>query len=168
METSKCFMFRKLCACLYAFRNIGKSNPISIVDQIICPLGHFTLMIFVVGRTFLRWTYNIMKFPVHLEPETADFYSFFVCVFVVGARARLLHIYVFSSLFLIVPLQVNVIFLWSSPPPLFNRFFYTRDLLFCDPPIGSHNIASFLFPNIVLLHVSNMCRLFASYPWYHQ
>ena len=89
-------MFRKLCACLYAFRNIGKSNPISIVDQIICPLGHFTLMIFVVGRTLSSWEDTTMKFPMHPESATAEFScSIYFLIFVVGVQERLLHINVF-------------------------------------------------------------------------
>ena len=35
-----------------------------------------------------------MKLPVHPESTTEDFF-FLECVFVVGARARILHTYVF-------------------------------------------------------------------------
>ena len=41
MEISKFFIFGKMCACLSVLGNIGKYNPLSIVDMIICPLGYF-------------------------------------------------------------------------------------------------------------------------------
>ena len=91
MDTSKCFMLVKICSCLYISGNIGKSNLPSIVDLIISPLVHFALMIFVVGRTLLRWGDIAMKFPVHPESATAEFSSFVSCFFVVGSQAILIH-----------------------------------------------------------------------------
>ena len=52
MDTSECFMFGKICAYLFVFGNIGKPNPLSIVDLIISSIGCFVLIIFVVGRIF--------------------------------------------------------------------------------------------------------------------
>ena len=98
LETSECFMIGKIWARIYVFGNIGKSNIPYIVDLILYPLGHFSFIIFVVGCTLFRWADNSMKFPVHTESATAEFSSFVSCVFfVVGAQARLLHTYLFSS-----------------------------------------------------------------------
>ena len=97
METSECFMFGKICESIAVFGNIGKYNPPSIVDLIICPLGHFALIIFVFGHTLFRWDNNAMKYPVNPESSTMEFSSFFLCVFVVGALAILLNTYAFSS-----------------------------------------------------------------------
>ena len=81
METSECFIFEKICACLAVLGNIGKSNPPYIVDLIICPLGNDLLILYVVGRKLFRWTDTAMKFPVHPEPAIAEFSSSFSCVF---------------------------------------------------------------------------------------
>ena len=91
-------MFGHICACLAVFCNVGKYNTPSIVDLIACPLGHLVLIIFVVGCTLFRWEDTAIEFPVHLESATTEFYSFFSCdFFVLGARARLIHTYIFSS-----------------------------------------------------------------------
>ena len=98
MDTSECFMFGKRCDCLDLFVNVGKYNSPSIADLIICPLGKFSLIIFIVGRTLLRWKDTDVKLPVHPESATTELSSFVFCVFfVVGNRARLLHKYIFSS-----------------------------------------------------------------------
>ena len=98
METSECFMFGNICACITVIGNIGKYNHPSILDLIVRPLGNFTLIIFVVSCTLLRWEDTVMKFPVHSESATAEFScSIFFLFFVVGAREeRLLHTYAFS------------------------------------------------------------------------
>ena len=83
METSECFMFGNLCACIAVLGNIGKYNHPSIVDLIIRPLVSFTFIIFVVSRTLFRWADTAIKFPVHPESITAEFYSFVSCVFFV-------------------------------------------------------------------------------------
>ena len=87
METSECFIFGKIRECISVLGNIGKYNSTYIVDLIICPLGKFILIMFLVGRTLFRWANNAMKFPVHPESTTADF-SRLICFlfFVVGAQ----------------------------------------------------------------------------------
>ena len=72
MKTSEFFMFGKICACLDIFGNIGKSNSPSIVDLIIFPLGNVSMIIFVVGRTFFRWSDTAMNFFVRPESATAN------------------------------------------------------------------------------------------------
>ena len=72
IETSECFMFGNICACITVIGNIGKYNHPYILDLIIRPLGNFTLIIFVVSRTLLRWVEISMKFPVHPESTTAE------------------------------------------------------------------------------------------------
>ena len=67
METSECFIFGKICACLDVIGNIVKYNSPYIVDLIICPLGHFSLIIFAVGRTLFRWAYTAMDLPCILN-----------------------------------------------------------------------------------------------------
>ena len=67
METIKYYMFGKICACIAIFANIGKYNSPSIVDLIICPLGQFELIIFVVVLTLFRWEDTDIKFTVHTE-----------------------------------------------------------------------------------------------------
>ena len=85
-----------MCACLAVLGRIGKSNSLSIVDMIICPLGYFALMIIVVGCTLFRWEDTAMKLPVHPESATAEFScSIYFLIFVVGVQERLLHINVF-------------------------------------------------------------------------
>ena len=54
METSECLMFGETRACPSVFGKIGKSNPPFIVGLIICPLGKFSLIIFVVGLNCFR------------------------------------------------------------------------------------------------------------------
>ena len=98
MKTSDCFMFGKICSCLAIFGNTGKSNPPSIVDLIIYPLGNFALIIFVAGCTLFRWADTSMKFLVNPESATAEFSSFVSCLFfVVGAQSRFLHTYILSN-----------------------------------------------------------------------
>ena len=97
METSACLVFGKICACISVLGSIDKYDSPSMVDMIICPLGHFSLIIFVVGCTLFRWEDTAIEFPVHLESATTEFYSFFSCdFFVLGARAILIHTYIFS------------------------------------------------------------------------
>ena len=96
METSEIFMSGNIFACLYVLGKIGKSNYPSIIDLIVCPLGNFALIIFVVGHTLFRWADTAMKLPIHPESDTEEFSSFVSCCFVVGDGARLLHTYVFS------------------------------------------------------------------------
>ena len=95
METSECFIFGKICACLDVRGNIGKYNSPSIVDIVICPLGHFLLTIFVVGHTLFRWADTDMKFPMHHESATAEFYCSILFLIIFCAREKLVHIYVF-------------------------------------------------------------------------
>ena len=71
MVTSEYFMFGKICTCIGIFVNIDKSNSPSILDLIVYPLGHFSLIIFVVGSKFFRWTYTAIKFPMRPESATA-------------------------------------------------------------------------------------------------
>ena len=79
-------MFSKIWACLYLFVNVDKYNPPSIVDLIIYPLGHFALMIFVVGCTLYRWADTVLKPPMHPDLATAEFSYFVSCLFfVVGS-----------------------------------------------------------------------------------
>ena len=73
METSERLIFGKICACLALIVSIGKSNPPSIVDLIVCPLGNSALIIFVVGRSLFRWADTYMKLPVHPESANAIF-----------------------------------------------------------------------------------------------
>ena len=61
------FMFEIICTCPAIFGNIGKSNSPSFVDLIICPLGNFALIFFVVGCTLFRWEDTATKFLVHPE-----------------------------------------------------------------------------------------------------
>ena len=87
IEISYCFIFGKICACLYVLGNISKSNSHSILGLIICPLVNFALMIFVVGRTLSSWEDTTMKFPMHPESATAEFScSIYFLIFVVGAQ----------------------------------------------------------------------------------
>ena len=65
METSACLVFGKICACISVLGSIGKYDSPSMVDMIICPLGHFSLIIFVVGRTLFRWSDTAMNLPVY-------------------------------------------------------------------------------------------------------
>ena len=65
MDTSECYIFDKICACLALFGNIVKSIYPSVVDLIIYQLGSFELMIFVVDIILLRWSDTAMKFPVY-------------------------------------------------------------------------------------------------------
>ena len=74
METSECLIFGKICACIAVLGSMGKYNSPSIVDLIICPLGNFALIIFVVGCTLFRWTDTTMKLTVHNESGTVEFY----------------------------------------------------------------------------------------------
>ena len=67
METSECFMLGKICAPIAIFGNIVKSNRPSILDLIICPLGYFASIIFVVGCTLFRWEDTDMRFTVYPE-----------------------------------------------------------------------------------------------------
>ena len=94
METIECFMFGELWDCLDIFGDIGKFNSPFIEDLIICLLGNNLLVIFAVGHKLLRWVDTAMKFPVRPESATAGFSSL-SCIFVVGARSRLLHTYAF-------------------------------------------------------------------------
>ena len=71
-------MFGKICDFPAVFGNIDKSNPLSIVDMIICTLGNFVLIIFVVGSTLFMWADTAMGFPVHTESETAGIPLFIV------------------------------------------------------------------------------------------
>ena len=65
METSEYFIFGNIYACIYVLGNRGKYNPPSIIDLIICSLGNFVLIIFVVGCTLFRLEDTTTKFPVH-------------------------------------------------------------------------------------------------------
>ena len=85
METSECFIFGQICACLDVLFNIGKYNPDSIDDMMIFPLGIFLLIIFVVGCTLFRWSDTDMTFPVHHESATTRSSSFVSCVFLLFA-----------------------------------------------------------------------------------
>ena len=80
METSQCFMLGEICPCLPIVGNIGKYNSLSIAYLIIWPLGNFSWIIFVVGRTLFRWAYTVMRIHVHPESETAKFSSFVYCI----------------------------------------------------------------------------------------
>ena len=97
MDTRECFVFGKIWSCRAMSGIIGRSKSPSIVDFIICPLGNFPLIVFVVGQTLFRWSAISMKFPVHTESVTTEFSSFLLCVFVVGAQVRLIHTYIFSN-----------------------------------------------------------------------
>ena len=97
METSECLIFDKICAYPAVLGSIGKSNSPSIVDIIICLLGNFALIIFVVGRTLFSWANTAMKLPMHPELATVGFScSVSFIILFVGARERLLYICVFS------------------------------------------------------------------------
>ena len=97
METSECLILGNLFAFLDVFGSIGKSNSPPIMYLIICPLGYFALIIFIVGCTLFRWAENFTKLPVHPESVTVEFSrSIYFLIFVVGDRERLLRIYVFS------------------------------------------------------------------------
>ena len=86
MENSGCFIFVKMCDCLVLLGNTGKFNYPSIVDLSICPLGHFALIISVVGCNCFRWADTDMKFPVHHESATVEFScSIYFILFVVGS-----------------------------------------------------------------------------------
>ena len=79
-------MFENIFACLAVLSNMGKYNASSIVDMIIYPLGHFALIIFVIGQTFFRSADTTMKFPVHPESATVEFPSLISCMFFCGRR----------------------------------------------------------------------------------
>ena len=87
METCECFMFGKIFACIAIFGNIGKTHSPFIVDLIIYPLGNFALIIFFVGHTLYRWIDTAMKFPVHTESETVEFFSFVSFFLFCGLRS---------------------------------------------------------------------------------
>ena len=74
MDTSECFIFGKICYCRLVLGNMGKYNPPSIMNMIICPLGIFTLIIFIVGCKFVRWADTSIKFPVNPESATAKIF----------------------------------------------------------------------------------------------
>ena len=61
----------KIYARLVIFGNIGKLNSHSILDMITCPLGHFAVILFVVGRTLFMWSDTSMKFPLYPKSATA-------------------------------------------------------------------------------------------------
>ena len=65
---------------------IGRSKSPSVVDFIIRPLGNFSFMVFVVGRTLFRCADTAKKFTVNPESATAEFSSFVSFFFVVGAK----------------------------------------------------------------------------------
>ena len=70
METSGCFIFGNICACIDVLGKIDKYKPLSIVDLIVCPLGHFTLITFVLCQTLFRWADNAIKLPMYPESAT--------------------------------------------------------------------------------------------------
>ena len=88
IETSGCFMLGKICSYLAIYSSIGKSDSPSIVDLMICPLGKFSLIIFVVGRTLFRWEDSTMKFPVQPESAKAEFPPLFIVYFLCLALMR--------------------------------------------------------------------------------
>ena len=79
METSECFIFGRICAYIAVLGNIGKYNSPSIVNMIICPLGNFVLVIFVVGFTLFRWADTVTKFPGHPKSAIAEFSCSICC-----------------------------------------------------------------------------------------
>ena len=98
METSECFVFGKIYACIAIFGNIGKSNSNSIVDIVIHSLGNFALIIFFVGCTLLSWADTAMKIPVHPEPATAEFSSFFLVRFLWLALQQYFYIHMYFQI----------------------------------------------------------------------
>ena len=66
----------KLYTFLAVYSSIVRSNSLSIVDLIICPLGYFSLVVFVVGCTLFRWSATAKNFTLHPELEMAEFSSF--------------------------------------------------------------------------------------------
>ena len=76
IETSQCFMFGKIFVYLGIFGNIGTSNYPFIVNLIICPLVHFSLIISNVGLTLLRWADIAMSFQCILNQRLRIFSSF--------------------------------------------------------------------------------------------
>ena len=82
-------MFGNICACLAVLVNMGKYNSLYILDIIIRPLVQFELIILVVGCTLFGWADTAMKFPVHPESLTAEFFSYFVCVFCVWRSSEI-------------------------------------------------------------------------------
>ena len=144
METSECFIFGKMCACLAVLGNIGKSNSPSILDLIICPLGYFALIIFIVGCTFYRWEDTAMKVPVHAESATAQFsnsisFTFFLFL----KRYYYVHMYFkcqcslyhLGLLYYVFDYLPRLFFIISS---------IGMPCCFAIPPIGSPRVASLL------------------------
>ena len=96
MDTGDFFIFGEIYGCLSLLGNLVKYNPPSIVDLIICQLGNCALIIFIVGLGFFRWSDTALKYLVHPESATAEFFcSVSFLSFIVGARDRLLHTYLF-------------------------------------------------------------------------
>ena len=97
METSECFIFEKMCACLAVLGNIGEYNSPSIVDMIICPLGYFALIIFIKGHTFFIGGQILSRsFPCILNRLLHNFpilFLLYLYIFVSGEILLRTHVF---------------------------------------------------------------------------